>query len=167
MQIGLLVPQGWKGEYDGWDPAEAWSRSIELAEHAEGLGVESLWVFDHFHTVPDPTDEITFESFTMLSALAMVTERVKIGHMVVCTGFRPDYSLVDGIVIGDDGWPVQERGVLAGVGGAYVVGLAFQTRLASQLIGGVGRDAEQVVRTIVARSTRSVAATDQVRAATG
>jgi F420-dependent oxidoreductase-like protein len=88
MQIGLLVPQGWKGEYDGWDPAEAWSRSIELAEHAEGLGVESLWVFDHFHTVPDPTDEITFESFTMLSALAMVTERVKIGHMVVCTGFR-------------------------------------------------------------------------------
>jgi F420-dependent oxidoreductase-like protein len=88
MQVGLLVPQGWKGEYDGWDPAEAWTRSVELAGHAEALGFESIWVFDHFHTVPDPTDEITFESFTMLAALAMATERVRIGHMVVCTGFR-------------------------------------------------------------------------------
>ena len=35
-----------------------------------------------------PTDEITFESFSMLSALAMATRRVRLGHMVVCTGFR-------------------------------------------------------------------------------
>ncbi|MFN8631109.1 MAG: TIGR03560 family F420-dependent LLM class oxidoreductase [Chloroflexota bacterium] len=88
MHVGLMVPQGWKGEYDGWDPASAWARSVELARHAEGLGFESLWVFDHFHTVPDPTDEITFESFSMLAALAMATERVRLGHMVVCTGFR-------------------------------------------------------------------------------
>ncbi|MGK2850046.1 MAG: TIGR03560 family F420-dependent LLM class oxidoreductase [Candidatus Limnocylindrales bacterium] len=88
MQVGLMAPQGWKGEYDGWQPADAWVRSIELVEHAEDLGFESLWVFDHFHTVPDPTDEITFESFTMLAAIAMATHRVRIGHMVVCTGFR-------------------------------------------------------------------------------
>jgi F420-dependent oxidoreductase-like protein len=88
MQVGLMIPQGWKGEYDGWAPADAWTRSIELTRQAEALGFESLWVFDHFHTVPDPTDEITFESFTMLAAMAMVTERVRIGHMVVCTGFR-------------------------------------------------------------------------------
>ena len=88
MKVGLMVPQGWKGEYDGWDPAAAWARSIELTKHAEALGFESLWVFDHFHTVPDPTDEITFESFTMLAAMAMVTSRVRLGHMVVCTGFR-------------------------------------------------------------------------------
>jgi F420-dependent oxidoreductase-like protein len=88
MQVGLMAPQGWKGEYDGWDPAEAWQRTIELAGQAEELGFESLWVFDHFHTVPEPTDEITFESFSVLSALAMVTKRVRLGHMVVCTGFR-------------------------------------------------------------------------------
>jgi F420-dependent oxidoreductase-like protein len=88
MKVGLMTPQGWKGEYDGWDAAAAWSRTIELAEHAEAAGFESLWVFDHFHTVPDPTDEITFESFTTLAALAMVTRRVRLGHMVVCTGFR-------------------------------------------------------------------------------
>jgi alkanesulfonate monooxygenase SsuD/methylene tetrahydromethanopterin reductase-like flavin-dependent oxidoreductase (luciferase family) len=82
MQVGLMAPQGWKGEYDGWRPADAWARTIELAEHAEDLGFESLWVFDHFHTVPDPTDEITFESFSVLAALAMATHRVRLGHMV-------------------------------------------------------------------------------------
>ena len=88
MQVGLMAPQGWKGEYDGWPPADAWARTVELARQAEALGFESLWVFDHFHTVPEPTDEITFESFSVLAALAMVTERVRLGHMVVCTGFR-------------------------------------------------------------------------------
>ncbi len=88
MQVGLMVPQGWKGEYDGWDPAQAWARSVELAVHGEALGFESLWVFDHFHTVPHPTDEITFESFSVLAAIAMVTQRVRLGHMVICTGFR-------------------------------------------------------------------------------
>ena len=88
MQVGLMAPQGWKGEYDGWDPAEAWARTVRLAHQAEGLGFESLWVFDHFHTVPRPTEEITFEGFSVLTALAMATERVRLGHMVVCTGFR-------------------------------------------------------------------------------
>ena len=88
MQVGLMAPQGWKGEYVGWSPADAWARTVELARNAETLGFESLWVFDHFHTVPDPTDEMTFESFSVLSALAMATERVRLGHMVVCTGFR-------------------------------------------------------------------------------
>ena len=88
MQVGLLVPQGWKYEYDGWDPAAAWARSLELAADAEALGFESLWVFDHFTTTPEPRDEITFESFTVLGALAHATRRVRIGHMVICNGFR-------------------------------------------------------------------------------
>ncbi len=88
VQVGLMVPQGWKGEYNGWRPADAWSRTVELAKDAEARGFESLWVFEHFHTVPKPTEEITFESFAMLSALAMATERVRLGHMVVCAGFR-------------------------------------------------------------------------------
>jgi F420-dependent oxidoreductase-like protein len=88
MKIGLMAPQGWKGEYYGWAAADAWRRTIELATQAEALGFESLWVFDHFHTVPEPTDEITFESFSVLAALAMTTNRVRLGHMVICTGFR-------------------------------------------------------------------------------
>jgi F420-dependent oxidoreductase-like protein len=88
MQVGLMAPQGWKGEYEGWQPQDAWARTLELAAQAETLGFESLWVFDHFHTVPEPTDEMTLESFSVLAALAVTTERVRLGHMVVCTGFR-------------------------------------------------------------------------------
>jgi F420-dependent oxidoreductase-like protein len=88
LKVGVLAPQGWKGEYDGWDAGEAWQRTILLAGHAEALGFESVWAFDHFQTVPVPTDEITFESFSVLTALAMVTQRVRLGHMVICTAFR-------------------------------------------------------------------------------
>ena len=88
MRLGAIVPQGWTGEYDGWDPLDAWRRSVAVAQQAERLGFESVWVFDHFQTVPIPKDEITFESFTMLSALAALTERVRLGHIVICTAFR-------------------------------------------------------------------------------
>ncbi len=88
MKIGAIVPQGWVGEYDGWDPLDAWRRTMAVARQAEQLGFESIWLFDHFHTIPRPTDEITFESFTSLSALAAVTERVRLGHIVICTAFR-------------------------------------------------------------------------------
>ena len=88
MKIGVIVPQGWTGEYAGWDAARAWSRTRSVARQADALGFESIWLFDHFHTVPRPTDEITLESFTTLSALAALTERVRLGHIVICNGFR-------------------------------------------------------------------------------
>jgi F420-dependent oxidoreductase-like protein len=88
MKLGVIVPQGWVGEYDGWDPLEAWARTETVARQADRLGFESIWLFDHFHTVPRPTDEITFESFTSLAALAAITERVRLGHIVICTAFR-------------------------------------------------------------------------------
>ena len=88
MKIGAIVPQGWNGEYDGWDPVEAWRRTEAVSVQADQLGFESIWLFDHFHTVPEPTDEITFESFTSLAALAAVTKRVRLGHIVICTAFR-------------------------------------------------------------------------------
>src|SRR6187402_225455 len=88
MKLGVIVPQGWVGEYNGWNSSEAWARTRDVAWQADSLGFESIWLFDHFHTVPRPTDEITFESFTSLAALAALTERVRIGHIVVCTAFR-------------------------------------------------------------------------------
>ena len=88
MKLGVIAPQGWTGEFDGWEPEPAWERTVAVAKQAERLGFESVWLFDHFHTVPRPTDEITFESFTSLAALAALTERVRIGQIVICNGFR-------------------------------------------------------------------------------
>jgi alkanesulfonate monooxygenase SsuD/methylene tetrahydromethanopterin reductase-like flavin-dependent oxidoreductase (luciferase family) len=88
MKIGVIVPQGWTGEYNGWNTATAWTRTRDVAWQAEALGFESIWLFDHFHTVPRPTDEITFEAFTSLSALAAQTRRVRLGHVVLCAAYR-------------------------------------------------------------------------------
>jgi F420-dependent oxidoreductase-like protein len=88
VKIGVIVPQGWTGEFDGWDAARAWSRTRDVAWQAESLGFESIWVYDHFHTTPTPQHEITFESFTSLSALAAHTQRVRLGHIVLCAGYR-------------------------------------------------------------------------------
>ena len=88
MKLGVIAPQGWTGEFDGWDAERAWARTVAVAQQAERIGAESVWLFDHFHTVPKPTDELTFESFTSLSALAAQTERVRLGQVVICNGFR-------------------------------------------------------------------------------
>jgi F420-dependent oxidoreductase-like protein len=88
VKVGVIVPQGWTGEYDGWEPSKAWDRTVQVGRKAEELGFESIWLFDHFHTVPEPTDEITFESFTSLTALATLTKRVRIGHIVACAWYR-------------------------------------------------------------------------------
>ena len=88
MKVGVIVPQGWTGEYDGWDSAAAWQRSVEVAKQADELGFESIWLYDHFHTVPRPTNELTMEAFTTLTALGALTRRVRLGHVVICNGYR-------------------------------------------------------------------------------
>jgi putative flavoprotein involved in K+ transport len=70
--------------------------------------------------------------------------------VVWCTGFEPDYRWIDLPVFGDDGYPRHRRGVVSDAPGLYFVGLRFQHRPTSSLIGGVGADAafiaEQVAR---------------------
>src|SRR4051794_18088139 len=88
MNIGVIVPQGWTSEYKGLSATDAWARTRDVAWQAEALGFESIWLFDHFHTVPRPTLEITFEAFTALAALAAETNRVRLGHVVLCAGYR-------------------------------------------------------------------------------
>jgi len=88
MKIGVIVPQGWTGEYKGWNAVDAWHRTVAVAKQSEALGFESIWLFDHFHTVPRPMLEITFEAFTALAALAAETSRVRLGHIVLCAAYR-------------------------------------------------------------------------------
>ena len=86
MDVGIVVPQGWTGEYEGMGAAEAWERSVAIAREADALGFESLWLFDHLHAEAGPG--MTFEAFTALAALAALTERARLGHIVTCVGYR-------------------------------------------------------------------------------
>src|SRR4051794_37941386 len=88
IRWGAFAPQGWKLEYSGWSAADAWDRTKELAQLTEQLGYEHLWVYDHVETVPRREATHVFEAFTMLAALAEVTDRVKLGQMVTCAAYR-------------------------------------------------------------------------------
>ncbi len=83
LTFGVFVPQGWKMELSTIpDPVAKWQKAVEVAELAEALGYDSLWVYDHFHNVPVPAHETMFECWTTLAALSQRTERIKLGQMV-------------------------------------------------------------------------------------
>jgi len=78
--------------------------------------------------------------------------------IVWCTGFSPDYRWIDLPVFGTDGFPRHERGVVAEAPGLFFLGLRFQHRLNSSLIGGVGEDAKFIADMVAQRYDALVAA---------
>jgi probable F420-dependent oxidoreductase len=59
------------------------------ALEAEAAGLDSVWMFDHFfYRRDDGSIQHMYESWTILSALASVTERVTLGSLVMCASFR-------------------------------------------------------------------------------
>jgi putative flavoprotein involved in K+ transport len=67
-----------------------------------------------------------------------------IAAVVWCTGFRPDFSWIELPVLGLDGYPVHRRGIAQGAPGLAFVGMRYQYRVGSALLGGVGEDAAYV-----------------------
>jgi F420-dependent oxidoreductase-like protein len=89
IKFGAFVPQGWRMDLAGIaDPVEQFETMTAVAVEAERLGFDSVWVYDHFHTVPEPVPETTFECWTTLAALARDTKKVKLGQLVTCNPYR-------------------------------------------------------------------------------
>lgn len=59
----------------------------EVALQCESLGYHSIWVMDHL-TWGEGGGGAVFEAWTLLSALAAVTKKIKIGTMVACNSYR-------------------------------------------------------------------------------
>jgi putative flavoprotein involved in K+ transport len=74
-----------------------------------------------------------------------------VANVVWCTGFKQDFGWIDLPVTGEDGWPLEQRGVVPAAPGLYFTGLAFQYAFSSMLILGAGRDAEYVAEHIAGR----------------
>jgi F420-dependent oxidoreductase-like protein len=93
MRFGIFIPQGWRMDLAGIDPKDDWPTMQRLAQAADSNpNWESLWVFDHFHTVPVPTEESTHEAWTLMTAFAASTDRIRIGQMCTCMAYRnPTY----------------------------------------------------------------------------
>jgi F420-dependent oxidoreductase-like protein len=70
------------------DPIEQYETMSRVAQTAERLGFESIWLFDHFHTYFKPVLETTFECWTSTAALARDTKTIRLGQMVTCNSYR-------------------------------------------------------------------------------
>lgn len=90
VRFGVFVPQGWRMDLvEIEDPVEQYEAMTRAALEADKeAGWDSIWVFDHFHTVPTPELETTFECWTITATLGRDTQRVKVGQMVTCNGYR-------------------------------------------------------------------------------
>jgi F420-dependent oxidoreductase-like protein len=88
MRFGYFVPQGWRLDLVGIDAADQWQVMRDLAVRADSGPWESIWVYDHFHTTPVPTEEATHEAWALVSAFAAVTEKVRIGQMCTAMSYR-------------------------------------------------------------------------------
>src|SRR6266567_3583523 len=91
MRVGFALPH-YDFSYPDGKPV-TWDRLVEAALRAESLGFDSLWISDHFFLDIEryggpPGFQGSIEPFTALGALAVLTERARLGTLVACAAFR-------------------------------------------------------------------------------
>ncbi|WP_425955010.1 LLM class F420-dependent oxidoreductase [Xylanimonas sp. McL0601] len=99
MRFGYFIPQGWRHDLTEVAPENHWETMRSLLQHADtattpdgSFAFDSVWVYDHFHTVPAPTEQATHEAWTLMAAFAAASDRVRLGQMCTCMAYRePTY----------------------------------------------------------------------------
>ncbi len=77
LEIGIFLPQ----------VAISWEDMLVRARRVEQLGFESLWLYDHLYS-PMLPDLDSLEGWTLATALLTQTQRLRVGHLVLCNQFR-------------------------------------------------------------------------------
>ena len=76
MEFGLILSQF----------TDRWDHLIGDAHRAEAAGLDSVWLVDHLLGMP--AENPVFEGWTGLAVVAGAVDRVRLGHLVTCVGFR-------------------------------------------------------------------------------
>jgi alkanesulfonate monooxygenase SsuD/methylene tetrahydromethanopterin reductase-like flavin-dependent oxidoreductase (luciferase family) len=76
-EIGVFLPQ----------MGFTYSDLLLRAQRCEDLGIDSVWLYDHLYG-PGAPDYPSLEAWTVATALLSRTERIRVGHMVLCNQFR-------------------------------------------------------------------------------
>lgn len=77
LDIGVYVPQ----------MAFSYADVLHRAQRCEELGIGSLWLYDHLYG-PGMPEVDSLEAWTLATALLSRTDRLRVGHMVLCNQFR-------------------------------------------------------------------------------
>jgi alkanesulfonate monooxygenase SsuD/methylene tetrahydromethanopterin reductase-like flavin-dependent oxidoreductase (luciferase family) len=95
MGIGVILPIA-EGSAFGGTPHFA--DILEMTRTAADIGLDAVWIIDHFLFRLEPDNDFQmpvsaddrglWECFTTMAGLASATERIQIGALVACTGFR-------------------------------------------------------------------------------
>ena len=76
-EIGVYLPQ----------MGFTYDQILHRAQRCDELGIDSLWLYDHLYA-PGAPDYPSMEAWTLATALLSRTERIQVGHMVLCNQFR-------------------------------------------------------------------------------
>jgi len=91
LKFGFAVPQGWRwlDEGLGNTAVKQYQFSRKVVQIAEAIGYNSVYAYDHFFPIFKENHEKNFfECYTLISAIAATTKRLKIGQIVSCNSFR-------------------------------------------------------------------------------
>ncbi|NMJ86450.1 MAG: LLM class F420-dependent oxidoreductase [Thaumarchaeota archaeon] len=89
--FGVIIPQGWLNDLPNTNAHKQFELAKNIATTTEKLGYASIWTYDHFvpHYSYEPLEtKPLFECYTLLSALASITNKVKLGQVVTCNSYR-------------------------------------------------------------------------------
>jgi len=86
MRVGVQLPEV--------ERVARWPEYVAMARAAEESGFASVWLGDHLLYRDDGREERgPWDAWSLLAALAAVTERVRLGPLVSCTAFGPAWLL--------------------------------------------------------------------------
>ena len=115
LKIGLLLPQaeGMRGP-----GVRGWRAVSDMARVAEDVGFDSLWLVDHLLYKLDGEDDArgVWEVWSLLSAIAAVTNRVELGTLVLAMGWRNPALLAK---MADTVEEISDGRLILGLGSGY------------------------------------------------